>query len=105
MKLDSVYSASTVLDQELAAEYVQTRSFDRDRSEEVFGWWIPERSAMGLTWENIPAGFSCRMVIAVNKQSRIPALPCLLHHLPNNYTDSWFAGTNHPDVPFGAAAA
>ena len=101
MVLDSVYSASTVLDQELAAEYVQTRSFDRDRSSEVSHWWIAERSAMGLTWENVPPGNFSRTMIPITKAGSVPATPCLMHHLPNNFTDQWFAGTNHPDVPFG----
>ncbi len=101
MVLNSVYNAMTVLDQELAAEYVQTRSFDRDRSEEVWGWWIAERSAMGLTWENVPPGQFSRLMIPVRKDRLVPATPCMIHHLPNNYADNWFAGTNHPDVPFG----
>lgn len=101
MILDNVYNATTVLDQELAAEYVQTRSFDRVRSEEVWGWWIAERAAMGLTFENPPPGHFTRMVIPIRKDIAAPATPCLLHHMPNNYTDGWFAGTNVPGVPFG----
>ena len=99
--MNSVYNATTVLDRELAAEYIQTRSFDRNRSEEVSHWWIAERSAMGLTWENVPPGQFSRLMVPVLKDGNVPATPCLLHHLPNNYTDQWFAGTNHPDVPFG----
>jgi hypothetical protein len=101
MVLNSVYCGSTVLDQELAAEYVQTRSFDRLRSKEVSHWYIQERAAMGLTWENVPPGHFTRLMVPFTKVDGVPATPCLLHHLPNNYTDNWFAGTNHPDVPFG----
>jgi hypothetical protein len=41
------------------------------------------------------------LMVPFTKVDGVPATPCLLHHLPNNYTDNWFAGTNHPDVPFG----
>ncbi len=102
MVLDSVYCGCIVLDQELAAEFVQTRSFDRLQSAEVFGWYIQERAAMGLAFENPPPGSFTRLVIPFTKGATVvPATPCLIHHLPNNYTESWFAGTNHPDVPFG----
>jgi hypothetical protein len=101
MVLDSVYCGSVVLDQELAAEFVETRSFDRLRSADVSHWYIQERAAMGLTWEHVPPGHICRMMVPFTKAGRVPATPCLLHHLPNNYTDTWFAGTNHPNVPFG----
>ena len=31
----------------------------------------------------------------------MPATPCLIQHLANNYTEGWFAGTNPPDVKLG----
>jgi hypothetical protein len=99
--LNSVFNATIVLDQELAAEFVQTRSFDRERSTEVWNWAICERAAMGLAWENVPPGHLSRLVIPVVKDRLVPATPCLIHHLPNNYTDGWFAGTNPSDVKLG----
>ena len=56
---------------------------------------------MGLTWENPPPGHVCRLMIPVRKDLLVPATPCMLHHLPNNYTDGWHAGTNLPEVPLG----
>ena len=83
--LDNPYCASLILDQELALEYVGSRSFDRLLSREVCGWGIRERAAMGLTFEAVPASFAARTVVPVDPQAKIIPPSACLAHLPNNY--------------------
>ncbi|MHB1305310.1 MAG: hypothetical protein ACYCZB_17910 [Acidiphilium sp.] len=88
MNSDFPYMGFFVMDRLQLSEYLTTRSFDRTRSEEVYGWWIAERSAMGLTWEAVPKGYASRYVIPVDVVSRRPSPSCYVHHLPNNYTNA-----------------
>ncbi len=81
------YTACFVLDQDLAAEYVQTRSFDREQSGSVCQWDVRERAAMGLCFENIPVTFNSRYVVAVSKETSTPPRYVWVRHLPNNYAD------------------
>lgn len=92
------YCAAYILDKELAAEYVNTTSFDHDRSTAVCRWPSTERSAMGLCFENVPPGHLSRFKILVDLDRGIPAAECLIHHLPNNFTNrTWPEG----HTPFG----
>ena len=82
------YNAFYILDPELAAEYVQSRSFDASRSIEVCRWGRPERAAMGLCLENVPAPFQSRYVVPVSMHDdSVPAF-ARVGHLPNNYADN-----------------
>jgi hypothetical protein len=88
---DNPYCGGFILDQELAREYIQTRSFDLKRSRAVSteaGWFgVRERSAMGLTFENPPAPFAYRVVVPVAIASRVAPSCAWLAHLPNNYAN------------------
>jgi len=88
------YNACYILDVELAAEYVKTRSFDMEDSKEVSAWQVRERAAMGLCFENIPAPFQCRYVVPVLKQSGVAPAYSWISHIANNYADN-------PNVQFG----
>ena len=81
------YCACFILDQELAVEYAGSASFDQVRSASVYAWGVLERAAMGLCFENIPAGFRSRWVIPVSRRSGLPASRAWIPHLPNNYTN------------------
>ena len=81
------YDACFVLDQELAAEYVYTRSFDPDQSWSVMNWGTRERAAMGLCFEHVPSGFFSRYVVAVSKNTCSAPLCACVRHLPNNYAN------------------
>lgn len=83
------YMATFILTRAQMAEYMASRSFDMVESEQVSGWWIAERAAMGLTWENVPSGFRSRVVIAVDDERRDPLPDALMHHIPNNYTNNY----------------
>lgn len=87
------YCASYILDQALAREYAASSSFDKETSAAVWGWPSTERSAMGLCFENPPAGSIARFLIPVDTANRLPDARCLIHHLPNNFTNAdWPAG-------------
>ena len=92
------YCATYILDQELAEEYVRTDSFDPERSAASCRWPSTERSAMGLCFENVPPGHHSRFKIPVDIGKNIPGIGCLIHHLPNNFTNrDWPEG----HTPFG----
>ena len=86
MTLDNPHHAAFILDQELASEYVASRSFDMEKSSEVYGWELCERSTMALMWERLPEGFWVRAVVPVTKSLVIPSMACI-RHLPNTYAN------------------
>jgi hypothetical protein len=95
---DNPYSAAYILDQDLAKEYIATNSFDSERSEISCRWPSTERSAMGLCFENVPPGHLSRYKVLVNLEKLCYDTRCLIHHLPNNFTNrTWPEG----HTPFG----
>lgn len=87
VNMENPYNACFILDKELAAEYVQSRSFDIRKS--AFWWWeVRERAAMGLCFENIPSGYSSRYVIPVSYSIKMTPMFAWVYHLPNNYANS-----------------
>ncbi|PYE98891.1 hypothetical protein C8J35_103492 [Rhizobium sp. PP-F2F-G38] len=93
MTMDNPYYGFFILDQDLALEYVNNRAFDIETSKDSFPWEVSERSAMALTYENVPDGFWVRPVVPITKAYRIASMACV-RHLPNNYT-------NNPDSLLG----
>jgi hypothetical protein len=85
--LDNPYYGAFILDQELAAEYVFSRSFDRARSCEVSSWEVRERAAMALMFEGAPPPFPARCVVPVDTAAKTIPSFATLAHLPNNYAD------------------
>lgn len=77
-----------ILDRELCREYFSSRSSDINESSSVTPWQISERSAMGLTWENVPKRFVSRLVVPVSKETGKVLPACLIDHLPSNYTNT-----------------
>jgi hypothetical protein len=82
------YWAGSILDRELAVEYLASRSFDPVSSEFV-PWAIRERAAMGLTWEHPRSELGTRVVIPLVHGK--PAESCLVWHVSNKYSTE-----NHP---------
>jgi hypothetical protein len=87
VNLPNPYMACFILDQELATEYIQTRSFDLDQSWTVMQWDVRERAAMGLCFEQVPPRFHSRYVVAVSKKTCAAPKCAWIHHLPNNYAN------------------
>ncbi|AMA56724.1 hypothetical protein BCCGELA001_10980 [Bradyrhizobium sp. CCGE-LA001] len=86
VNLDYPFNAMFILDRELALEYVETPSFDRERSKLVRPEWdVACRAAMGLCFENPPEGFRARYVSPVDPSALITPSWSWVYHLPNNY--------------------
>jgi len=86
------YTACYILDTALAAEFVRTRSFGRERSRSVSDMDVRERAAMGLCYENVPPAFQSRYVVPISKATGM-ALSCArISHLPNNYANDPTSG-------------
>jgi hypothetical protein len=75
------YQAMYLLDRELAKEHL----FDNPLISRETIWGIRETAASGLTFVNIPKGFSSRVVLGVNINTFSVDSDALIHHLPNNY--------------------
>lgn len=99
---DYPYMAMFVLNRTQMEEYVSSRSFNKTSSESVCPcWWIAERAAMGLTWEAVPPGFTSRIAIPIDSSNSLPLPVCMIHHIPNNYTNDY---TDRPAYVFGRLA-
>jgi hypothetical protein len=86
VNLDYPFNAMFILDRELALEYVETPSFDRERSKAVGpGWDVACRAAMGLCFEAPPQGFAARYVSPVDPSTLTTPCWSWVYHLPNNY--------------------
>ena len=94
VNLPNPYNPFFILDVELAAEYVRSRSFDPADSRAICEWGVAERSAMGLCLENVPATFQSRYVVPISRQTSIAPPYAWAWHLPNNYA-------NNPSSPLG----
>ncbi len=92
--LDEPYAALFILDRELMDEYISSRSFDSEASVGVVGWGSVQRAAMGLTWENVPAGFRARQVVPLRTGTTVPDAMCWVRHLPGRYTNDYSASPN-----------
>lgn len=88
VNLPNPYTACFILDKELAAEYIKTRSFDADASRAVVRWNIRERAAMGLCFEHVPPFFKSRYVVVVPKGQNESPKYTWVRHLPDNYAIS-----------------
>jgi hypothetical protein len=82
------YCALFVMDREMIEEYVSSRSFDFEKSKEVSDWTTSPRAAMGLCWDNPPAGFIHRYVLPIDPVTLVPLPFSFVEHLPNNYANS-----------------
>ncbi|WP_091952413.1 hypothetical protein [Bradyrhizobium shewense] len=86
VNLDYPFNAMFILDRELALEYVETPSFDRERSKLVRPEWdVACRAAMGLCFESPPEGFLTRYVSPVDPSTLSAPSWSWVYHLPNNY--------------------
>jgi hypothetical protein len=86
VNLDYPHNAMFILDRDLAIEYLETPSFDRERSKEVRPeWGICERASMGLCFENPPQGFMFRYVSPVDPNTLVTPRWSWVYHISNNY--------------------
>jgi hypothetical protein len=89
LNLPQPYQGMYLLDRELMEEHLTTNSCNPD-----FGiWGIREKAAQGITFFNVPKGFTSRNLIGYNVLSQEIDPRCLVYHLANNYV-------TNPNVPF-----
>jgi len=87
MNSDYPYIAMFVMTRSHVEEHLANPSSDKDGSAGSHGWWIAERAAMGITWDNVPSGYTSRYVIGFKEGLPVPQ--AYIHHLPNNYTNDY----------------
>lgn len=77
------YQGMYFMDREMMHEHLSGPSSSPD-----FGpWLIREKAAQGLTFKNVPKGFTSRNLVGYRLDAgRIDEF-CLIHHTPNNYVD------------------
>lgn len=59
------------------------------------GGGVAERANLGLTYFNVPSGYTSRNVLPFSRYYSLIDKDCLIHHIPNNYTN------DRPEMPFG----
>jgi hypothetical protein len=94
VNMPNPYNPFFILDVELAAEYVRSRSFDREASRALCSWGVRERAAMGLCLENVPPPFQTRYMVPVSRRTATTPAFARVRHLPDNYA-------NDPHSPLG----
>jgi hypothetical protein len=94
VNMPNPYNPFFILDVELAAEYVRSRSFDREGSRAMCSWGVRERAAMGLCLENVPPPFQTRYLVPVPRLTATTPAFARVRHLPDNYA-------NDPHSPLG----
>jgi len=86
------YQGMYLFDRELMNEFLESKDFNPDFSQNpsIKSWnrtnfGIREKSALGLTYISVPAGFNSRIVLPFNFINGVLHDTCFVHHLPNNY--------------------
>jgi hypothetical protein len=79
--LPQPYQGMYFLDRELMEEHLTSQSCSPD-----FGkWGIREKAAQGVTFLNVPKGFTSRNLIGYNVTLERIDERCLIHHITDNY--------------------
>jgi hypothetical protein len=87
LNMPNPYVASYVLDRELMEEFMAAPSFSRGASRELTDWDVRERAAMGLCYDNVPAGFESRYVVPVSCETGMALPASWIGHVPSNYAN------------------
>lgn len=93
INLPQSYQGMYILDRELAQEHL----FGPSSSPDFGKWLIRERAAQGLTFANIPLGYTSRYVVGFNLDVNQIDPNALIHHTPNNYANN--PQTVHGKIP------
>ena len=95
VNLPEPYQGMYLLDRELMGEHLTGLS-----SNPEFGQWgIREKAAQGLTFANVPKGFTSRNLIGYNVKFKRIDEGCLIHHTPNNYANSTDKKNKFASIP------
>ncbi len=86
------YQGMYFLDRELMEEFAASKAMHPDF--DVRRWGIAEKAAQGLTFVNIPKGYTSRNLVPIDPRTKTVFQECWIHHLPNTYA-------NNPTSLFG----
>lgn len=107
LNMPNPYQAMFFYDRELMLEHMASESFDVIKYGQIenidrFPGWggggVAERASHGLTFVNVPSGFTSRNVIPFLGKFRLIDPRCFVHHLPNNYANQ------RPELKLGKVA-
>jgi len=76
-----LYQGMYLLDRELMLEHLNGSTYSPNSGV----WGIQERAAQGVTFANVPKGYTTRNLIPYKIDSLKIDERCLIHHVPNNY--------------------
>lgn len=76
-----LYQGMYLLDRELMHEHLNGSSYSPNSGV----WGIQEKAAQGITFSNVPKGYTTRNLIPYNLDSCRIDERCFIHHVPNNY--------------------
>ena len=76
-----LYQGMYLLDRELMIEHLSGPTYSPNSGV----WGIQEKAAQGLTFANVPKGYTTRNLIPYMIDSLQIDGRCLIHHVPNNY--------------------
>ena len=81
INLPELYQGMYLMDRELMFEHLNGPSYSPNSGV----WGIQEKAAQGVTFANVPKGFTTRNLIPYRLDTCQVDECCLIHHVPNNY--------------------
>lgn len=80
------YQGMYFLDRELMEQFAVSKAMSPDF--DVRRWGIREKAAQGLTFVNIPKGYTSRNLVPIDPHTKTIFQECWIHHLPNSYANN-----------------
>jgi hypothetical protein len=81
INLPELYQGMYLMDRELMFEHLNGPTYSPNSGV----WGIQEKAAQGVTFANVPKGFTTRNLVPYALDTYQVDERCLIHHLPNNY--------------------
>jgi hypothetical protein len=85
VNLSMPYQGTYLCDREQMSEHLEGTSSNPDYGNPA--WGIRERATQGLTFHEVPRGFTSRNLVGYKLDAGEIDPDCMVHHLPNNYTN------------------
>lgn len=94
MNMRNPYQGMTLYDRALLQEHFAHPHASGPDYLPTLWWLIREKATLGVTYQDIPYGFTSRTVIGYWMDKKVIDERCLIHHTPNNYASD-------PNSPYG----
>jgi len=85
INLPHPYQGMYLLTRDLMLEHLNSKSSNPDS--DTSDWFIRERAAQGLTFQNVPAWCTSRNFVGFDITKQKFDSRCFVHHLPDNYAN------------------